>query len=374
MKPVTQQPKLRCLIPFSMIIALHAAVVHAEWVGTDFRLDTSDPGLWTVDTVHLNSEMITPPEQEAKVINPDSYYEFDYDTQAEIDEFQVRVSEEDMDITRRLNAQKTAMELIPRRKEEQVPAAYAADFELPAAQSGFTEEDWKNYGFSDIGHLTAPERAALDTGVAHGGLQSLRVFFPRASVGPSEGGHQVSLLLEPAEQYYLSYWLKFAEDFSWGGTDHGGKLPGLGQGNLCSGGERCDGTNGFTARYMWRKDGAAVLYLYHMDKPHKWGEDFPLLAADGEPVFFKPGKWIHVEQRVKVNTGDLANGEVQVWVDGAEALNLDGLRFVTGGRKIDTFYVSTFHGGNTPSWGPLNDSYLWIDDIEIGRARSARPD
>jgi len=27
--------------------------------------------------------------------------------------------------------------------------------------------------------------------------------------------------------------------------------------------------------------------------------------------------------------------------------------------------MSTFHGGNTSGWGPVNDSYIWIDDIEI---------
>ena len=80
-----------------------------------------------------------------------------------------------------------------------------------------------------------------------------------------------------------------------------------------------------------------------MDKPHKWGEDFPLLPTGEEPLVFEPNKW----------------------VNGVEALTLDGLRFVTGDRKIGTFCVSTFHGGNTPGRGPMNDSYLWIDDIEI---------
>lgn len=244
-------------------------------------------------------------------------------------------------------------------------AEYQVDFELPASGDGFTESDWMAYGLAGIRHVTAPERASVDSAVAHDGKQSLKVFFPEFSVGPSQGGHQAGILLEPAEQYYLSYWLRFDENFSWGGTDHGGKLPGLAQGDLCSGGQVCDGTNGFTVRYMWREDGAAVLYLYHMDKPHRWGEDFPLLSTDKTPLFFEPGEWIHLVQRVRVNTEDQANGEVQAWINGDEALNLAGLRFVTGDRKVDTFYVSTFHGGNTASWGPLNDSYLWIDDIRI---------
>lgn len=242
---------------------------------------------------------------------------------------------------------------------------YFVDFELQTNEDGFDRCNWLAYGPSDVGWVTASERASIDNRVAHDGQQSLRVFFPKSSVGPSQGGHQATILLEPREQYYLSYWLKFSKDFSWGNVEHGGKLPGLAQGKTCSGGDVCDGSNGFTARYMWRENGAAVLYLYHMDKPHQWGEDYPLIVKGGEPFFFKRGEWVHLVQRVKINTGNLANGEVQVWVNDVEALSLEGLRFVNDGIKIDTFYVSTFHGGNTPGWGPLNDSYLWIDDIRI---------
>jgi len=246
---------------------------------------------------------------------------------------------------------------------------YKIDFELPAGSERFESADWLAYDLHGLGFYRAPDRASIDSSMAHGGRQSLKIVFPRSSVGPSQGGHQAAILLEPADEYYLSYWLKFDLHFSWGGSEQGGKLPGLAQGKLCSGGSVCDGTNGFTARYMWRTGGAAVLYLYHMDKPHQWGQDFPLVAADGQPLFFEPGQWIHLLQRVRVNSGDRANGEVQVWFNGTEALNLNGLRFVSDNSKIDTFYVSTFHGGNTADWGPVNESHLWLDDIEI----STRP-
>lgn len=434
----------------------------------------------------LNSEHIVPPGPDVKVKNPNSFYEFTYDSQEDVDGFYARISNEDMDITRRLNTSGSAMELIPLWKNDQVPDGhsgkitlvqalgamhdferfevqyalnipeayfaegkmdiylfiqagpagydrwsgtqrslssfsdkagqdviltmteqdfltqgkkrnqievvglqlnrhgstvtepitlkritvklpvdYRVDFEQAAPAEGFEKADWEAHGFADIAYITAPQRASIDKQVAHGGNQSLRLSFPKSSVGPSQGGHQAAILLEPAAQYLLSYWLKFDENFSWGDTDHGGKLPGLALGKLCSGGDVCDGSNGFTARYMWRENGAAVLYLYHMDKPHQWGEDFPLLSENKEPLLFEPGEWVNLVQRVKINTADAADGEVQVWVNGIEALNLDGLRFVNDGSKIDTFYVSTFHGGNTPGWGPLNDSYLWIDDIEI---------
>jgi len=243
--------------------------------------------------------------------------------------------------------------------------SYSIDFEHPTTESGFEKSDWMAYGPADIAYINGPDRASIDATVAHSGKQSLKITYPQASVGPSKGGHQAAIRLKPAEEYFLSYWLKFDENFSWGGSDQGGKLPGLAQGKNCSGGDVCDGTNGFTARYMWREDGAAVLYLYHMDKPGEWGEDFPLLSPDREPLFFTLGEWIHLVQRVKINSGTEANGEVQVWVNGKEALSRDGLRLVTDGSLVDTFYVSTFHGGNAPSWAPLSDSFLWIDDIEV---------
>lgn len=238
------------------------------------------------------------------------------------------------------------------------------DFERPVQPGQFTEKDWEVYDGIRVAYVEGPERASIDESHAHSGKQSLRISYPEGSVGPSRGGHQAKILLEPAAEYCLSYWLRFGEDFSWGGAEHGGKLPGLAQGASCSGGMTCDGGNGFTARYMWRRDGAAVLYLYHMDKPDRWGEDFPL-SPGGEPFVFPPGEWVNLAQRVRINSGTDANGEVQVWVNGIPALDLDGLRFVTDGSGVDTFYVSTFHGGNTPEWSPRHDSFLWIDDVRI---------
>ena len=127
-----------------------------------------------------------------------------------------------------------------------------------------------------------------------------------------------------------------------------------------------DGTDGFTARLMWRKNGRAVLYLYHMDKPAKWGEDFSLRHADGNEVLFEPGDWFQVTIRTRINTGQNADGEVDIWINQEPVLELNGLRFVTNGDLVDTFYFSTFHGGNTPSWGPRKDSVIHFDDFKVG--------
>ncbi|MBR4971320.1 MAG: T9SS type A sorting domain-containing protein, partial [Paludibacteraceae bacterium] len=164
-----------------------------------------------------------------------------------------------------------------------------------------------------------------------------------------------------------SYTFRFSENFSYGTTSFGGKLPGLSGGDNCSGGSSCDGTNGFSARFMWRDGGKIVLYLYHMDKPSTYGEDVDLVYPNGDIVYAKKGEWYHIAERVKINSdGNTYDGEVQVWVNGVEVLHKTGLRFTSNGDVVDNFYISTFHGGSNDDWCPTDTCHIWFDDIIIG--------
>lgn len=133
------------------------------------------------------------------------------------------------------------------------------------------------------------ERCVVDDKHARSGSKSLKVTYPKGGVGPSETGASAPLRFDGKDEVYISYWLRFSENFDWGRENQGGKLPGLASGDNCSGGDVCDGTNGFTARMMWRDGGSAVLYLYHMDKPGKYGEDIPLTYDKGDQVVFEKG-------------------------------------------------------------------------------------
>ncbi len=232
-------------------------------------------------------------------------------------------------------------------------------------------EDWQKEGFTTgTWHNGLDNRTMIDTTQSVSGGKSLRVEYTKGGVGPQETGAQVELKFPSRDEAYMSYWMKFSDDFSFGTTSKGGKLPGLSGGKNCSGGDNCDGTNGFSARFMWRGEGQIVLYLYHMDKPSKWGEDHPLKYADGSNVVFERGTWHHIEERVRVNsTANAHDGEVQAWVDGKEVLFLDGLRFTTNGDKVDKLYFSTFHGGNDSAWVPTNTCHIWYDNIWIGTTR-----
>ncbi|MEO0931598.1 MAG: polysaccharide lyase, partial [Pseudomonadota bacterium] len=204
------------------------------------------------------------------------------------------------------------------------------------------ERDWD----VRFGETTA-ENATISNEYAVSGGQSLRVTYQ----DDENDAAASSWALPEEDTYYLSYWVLFEDGFDFNGDDHsGGKLPGLASDGLASGGGDVTGENGFTARYMWREDGAAELYLYHMDKPGRYGESFEFVDADDEPIKFQPGEWHQLIQKVTINDDRQANGEITVWMDGQEVLDLDGLRFVTDGSGIDRLYFSSFFGGNDDGW------------------------
>ncbi|MDA3882617.1 MAG: hypothetical protein PF481_04995 [Bacteroidales bacterium] len=247
---------------------------------------------------------------------------------------------------------------------------YHTDFESQSVGTAYERLIWQADGFNtDTWDNGLADRTEVDNSTSISGNRSLKITYPAGGYGPSETGSQIKLLFEPQQEVYMSYNLRFSENFTWGTTSYGGKLPGLAGGDNCSGGSSCDGTNGFSARFMWRTGGAAVLYLYHMDKPETYGEDIPLMWPDNTQVMFEKGNWYHIMQRVKINTdGSTYDGEVQVWINGVEVLNLNGLRFTNNGDMVDNFYLSTFHGGADASWAPTETCHTWLDDITISNA------
>jgi hypothetical protein len=242
--------------------------------------------------------------------------------------------------------------------------AIFTDFESRPQGTAYSLENWKTDGFiTDSWENGMTTRSIVDDSFSVSGKQSLRITYTKGGSGPQETGAQVSLVLPGRDQYYMSYWLRFSNHFSF---RSGGKLPGLAAGKLCSGGETCDGTNGFTARFMWETNGKAILYLYHMDKPGKWGDGSPLIFPSGERVTFEKGKWYHVMERVKINSSaNNYDGEVEVWINGQPVLLRKGVRFTSNGEKVDRFYFSTFHGGSGPDWAPIETCHTWFDDIII---------
>jgi len=243
----------------------------------------------------------------------------------------------------------------------------STDFESQQFGTIYTKEFWQKDGFiTETWDNGLADRTMIDSSTSVSGKKSLRVTYLQGKFGPGPDGCQIALLFNTSNELYMSYWLKFSDNFSWGTTNEGGKLPGLAGGNRCSGGATCDGTNGFSARFMWRSGGKAVLYLYHMDKPATYGDDIDLIFPSGKQVIFEKGKWYNMMERVKINSNaSTYDGEVEVWVNGEHVLLRKGLRFTSNGDKVDDLYISTFHGGNDSTWAPTTTCYTWFDDIKV---------
>lgn len=205
-------------------------------------------------------------------------------------------------------------------------------------------------------------RAAIVADAEAVGGKCLRIGYPSGSVGPGQGGGQFRVKLPPREEYYLAYRLKFEDGFDF---RRGGKLPGLCGGRANTGGDRPTG-DGWSARYMWGRGGRMTIYLYHMDQRTKFGDGISL------DVRLEPGRWYQLVQRIKVNTPERYDGQLQVWLDGREVLNRDDIRYRNvHGAMVDVFYFSTFHGGSSADWGPQRDSFTRFDAFRIGMSLRA---
>jgi len=212
------------------------------------------------------------------------------------------------------------------------------------------------------------------------GKKALRVSYPKGGLGPSGTGLQFPVVFDDIEsidrgyyqEVYLRYYVKFEEGFDF---RRGGKLPGLmGGGDSWnrSGGNQPIGDNGWTLRFMWVEKGKIVVYAYvPKSKNGKWGE---ALWGQGIDCGFnaEPGKWHCIEQYVNVGTPNKDDGKLKVWIDGIERVNIDDMRFwnvENNNGRIGGFYFSTFHGGNTDDWRPLNDSFIQFDGFVVGKKR-----
>ena len=209
---------------------------------------------------------------------------------------------------------------------------------------------------------------------------SLAVEYPAGLHRSSATGAQWQLKFgQDYEEVTLEYRVKFRAGFDF---VRGGKLPGLIGGTANTGGNRPDGTDGFSARMHWRTDGSSgspltseraniTQYLYHVDQPNSTGQDFrwdDSESADWE--LFESGRWYHLRHRVVMNSVVNGVGQndgiVQAWLDGKLVLDLNNIRFRDiETLKIDGFYFSTFFGGSGNQWNTSKDEVALFDDFKI---------
>ena len=191
-----------------------------------------------------------------------------------------------------------------------------------------TAEPEKYFGLDRVQVLTKPDP---DLGPV------LRVSYPQGSASQSfareyaspEGGAQVLLRVdEPAEEL------------------DGRKIP--------------DGSDGFSTRFMWRAQGAGEVYTY---LPSSEEHGTSLGRGDWS---FPTGRWVSIEQAVRLNEPDKADGSVTVWLNGAEVFHADDMVYRTvDDLKIDGVFFSTFFGGADPTWASPTDQVVDFADFEV---------
>ena len=247
--------------------------------------------------------------------------------------------------------------------------AWAADPEsvvaIPGDAGAYTAErwkrDWPGCRYEDgvkEGRVSVVRR---DAGNA------LRITCAAGKVGPAEGGAGWRWPVDRADSMTLSYTLHFDPDFEF---VKGGKLPGLSGGpESVTGGRPATGTNGFSARLMWRRDGRGEAYIYHMHQPGKYGESFRF----PDEFRFPRGEPVQVRLQVAMIRAGQRDGQLRVWIqrkDAAERLMVE--RRDMEWRSVETFAADSvqfevFHGGDDPTWAPTKACGLEIDEIRVKR-------
>jgi hypothetical protein len=192
---------------------------------------------------------------------------------------------------------------------------------------------------------------------------TLKVFYPEGSYVPSagevgtRGGAGFIQKLNTTEtDLYLSYEVFFEPGFQW---VLGGKLPGL-CGNTCpTGGSQVD--KGFSARMMWRADGAVEIYGYFADKEDGYGASYG--RGTGSVTI---GKWHTIQQRIRLNTPDNSDGLIEYWIDGEKKFSQSGLFITHDAYNQDLgMMFQTFFGGSELKYATPIDTHTQFRNFRV---------
>ncbi|KAJ9099242.1 hypothetical protein QFC21_004122 [Naganishia friedmannii] len=195
---------------------------------------------------------------------------------------------------------------------------------------------------------------------ATGGAQFITAFPNMTSPGPSA--------------MLLTYSVYFPADYNF---VHGGKLAGLRGGDPagCAGGEKTDGTTCFSARLMWRDDGAGEVYAYLPEKINNFCNQANVICDPeygislGRGKFtFERGAWNDLALYVQLNDPPSAkNGIIQLYHNGNKTIEFNNLvlRTSTGIPSVSGNMFSTFFGGSDTTWSTPTTQFTYYKDMRM---------
>nr|ODN94488.1 alginate lyase [Cryptococcus depauperatus CBS 7855] len=179
------------------------------------------------------------------------------------------------------------------------------------------------------------------------------------------------------ERMLLTYDIWFPSGFAF---NKGGKLPGLRGGpdsHGCSGGNETDGTSCFSTRLMWRNGASGEsksIYAYIPTSQKGFcnqnqvtcNSDFGTSLARNS-FAFATGQWQSIYLLVILNEKDTANGVVELWYNGIQALSFKNLviRKSDSIESIGGLSFSTFFGGDGSDWATPTDQYVYFRNIAL---------
>ncbi|KAF7292933.1 hypothetical protein MIND_01192400 [Mycena indigotica] len=271
----------------------------------------------------------------------------------------------------------TIKELLPSSK------ALASWTTLAGAPGALPLSDATLKSFNIMSGVTHPVTKAPD------GTLAMQATYPKGSFNPSHqprGGFSFyapgpdKVDLTTAREALFGYSIMFPKGFQF---NKGGKLPGLYGGDDpktalgCSGGRR--DTSCFSARLMFRADGAGELYTYIPDPSfgpqfaaNKKMCDIPnshCNAKFGNSISrgafkFTPGQWTTVSERVKLNTVGKSDGAIEIFVGGKSVINATNLVIRDSDKgRIRGMQMETFFGGGTKDWASPVDQKAFFADF-----------
>ena len=181
--------------------------------------------------------------------------------------------------------------------------------------------------------------------------------YPAGASSPSSGlsgGAQARLPISGGGRTdaTLTYSIRFPIGFTW---VKGGKLPGLCGGQCWTGSN--NGPGGFATRFMWRTGGVAEVLLSDATTTG-YGTD---LGRGTSFNWSADGRWHAISQHLHLNTPGLADGYLDLYLDGVQVAHFTGITFRAAGDagvQIDSLMFSTFFGGHDATWAPSSMQHI----------------
>eukprot|EP01097_Dermamoeba_algensis_P008651 TRINITY_DN5850_c0_g1_i2.p1 TRINITY_DN5850_c0_g1~~TRINITY_DN5850_c0_g1_i2.p1 ORF type:complete len:237 (-),score=63.08 TRINITY_DN5850_c0_g1_i2:39-749(-) len=190
------------------------------------------------------------------------------------------------------------------------------------------------------------------------GVRALCIAFSKGQYHTTQRGEK-KLTLKAANTHTVSYQVYFEKGYDF---NKGGKLPGLigGKGTT---GCRPAVADGWSARFMWVREGKMILYLYSQNRENRCGNG----VQTG--VTFETNKWYNITETVTVNSPGASNGAITVQVNGRTVLNDRDLKLRgnvgSNVALVDRLYFSTFYGGGSSDWSPRSDSTVCYSNFVV---------